>query len=210
MSALLLSAALLAPPVVDAEAGIDARPRRARPSPVALDYHRRRTTLGLAGMGTLTGWAVANLGGGIYGWLTTRGPTRFFHEGNAAWNTVNLALGITGLVSERRDRRAPVDLATGRARARDDQKVFGINAGLDVVYLSAGAILWSLGRDFGPDRVLGYGRALILQGAFLFVFDVGMMLAHERQLSRAPVTVLPTAMLRPEGGVTAGLVLRLP
>lgn len=178
-----------------------------------LAEHRRRTTLGLAGMGTLTGWAVVNIVGGLAGNLTTTGTVRFFHQGNAAWNTVNLALGIAGLVSQRRERRTPVDAATGRSRARRAQRVFGINAGLDVLYVSTGAILWPLGRDRASPRAHGYGQALVLQGAFLFVFDVAMMLGHERLIVRAERAAPDRPRLRPvvalddRGRLAPGLAL---
>lgn len=192
------------------------------PTP-ASTYHRQRTTLGLAGMGTLTGWAVVNIAGGLAGNLTTTGSVRFFHQGNAAWNTVNLALGIAGLVGQRRERDDPVDLATGRARARRSQAVFGINAGLDVLYVSTGAILWPLGRALDQpqrwpriqSRLHGYGQALVLQGLFLFVFDVAMMVGHERQLHRleprmgARLALRPTLVPDPRGALAPGLAVRL-
>ena len=53
-----------------------------------------------------------------------------------------------------------------------------------MLYVSTGAILWMLGRDLGHPRIHGYGEALVLQGAFLYVFDVAMMLGHERLLRR--------------------------
>jgi hypothetical protein len=48
------------------------------------------------------------------------------------------------------------------------QPILGINAGLDVVYLIAGAAL-ALGR--GP-RLRGFGWAVLVQGAFLLAFDL--------------------------------------
>ena len=74
-------------------------------------------------------------------------------------------------------------MATGRERARKAQLVFAIHAGLDVTYVMAGGIMWELGRGQSP-RVTGYGQALVLQGSFLFAFDVAMMWAHEILLER--------------------------
>lgn len=211
VAALAPLVASAAPPAPEATAS----PAAPDPAP-ALAYHRRRTTLGLAGMGTLTGWAGVNIVGGLVGNLSSTGTTRFFHQGNAVWNTVNLALGIAGLVSQRRERRAPVDVATGRSRARRAQRVFGINAGLDVLYVSTGAILWPLGADGGSPRVHGYGQALVLQGAFLFVFDVAMMLGHERLLARtervgtaARLRLHPAAVPGRAGRLAPGLALHL-
>lgn len=208
---LLLLALLPAPPgaapaPIAAPPAVDAR---------ALAYHRRRVTLGLAGMSTLTGWSLINIAGGTLGNFTTTGHSRYFHQGNAMWNSVNLVLGVVGLISETRARSRPLGLAEGRLRSHRSQLAFVINAGLDVLYVSSGAVLWQLGptarNPAMQDRLVGYGQALVLQGAFLFAFDVGMALAHQllpdgvRGDGKLSVAIFP----RLEGGATLGLRLRL-
>lgn len=141
--------------------------------------HRRRTTVGIAGMSTLTGWAVANIAGGLAGGLTSEGRLRHFHLGNAAWNSVNLVLGVVGLVGQLRARRRVLDLASGVRAARRTQLGFLVNGALDVVYIGAGAAMWQLARG-RSERLEGYGRALVLQGGFLFGFDFAMAWAYER------------------------------
>lgn len=128
-------------------------------------YHRQRTTLGIAGMSTLTGWAAVNIAAGLTGSLTREGQLRYFHQGNAVWNSVNLVLGVVGLVEQLRARRRVVDLATGLRAARRARLAFLVN---------------------GSDRFTGYGQALVLQGAFLFGFDFAMAFAHERRLHERP------------------------
>jgi hypothetical protein len=136
-------------------------------------------------MGTLTSWAALEIGTGLAGSFTTTGTLRFFHQGNAAWNSVNLVLGIVGLVGQAKERRTPVDLAIGIQRARKAQLAFVINGALDVVYVGAGALSWGLAARAGSERFVGYGQALVLQGAFLFAFDFTMAAAHEAVLPRA-------------------------
>ena len=209
--ALALTALLIAPP---APGGEPPAPTETKVEPPALTYHRHRTLLGMAGMGALTGWAVGNIATGIAGTFSSSGPARYFHQSNAAWNTVNLALGIWGMVGQHRESRSAVDLTTGRARARRAQQVFGINAGLDVLYVGTGAVMWSVAQGRAHDRLQGYGQSLVLQGSFLFAFDVGMMLGHEWLIDHygrdpsTPWTLRPTAALRPEGGLMAGITLR--
>lgn len=212
MNPALLLLALLPAPV---DTAAPAPTVEAPPDTRALAYHRRRTTLGLGGMSTLTGWSLINIAGGTIGNFTTTGHTRYFHQGNAMWNSVNLVLGVVGLISETRARKRPLGLAEGRLRSHRSQLAFVINAGLDVLYISSGAVLWQLGPSArGPamqDRLVGYGQALVLQGAFLFAFDVGMAVAHQllpdgvRGDGRLSVAVLP----RLEGGATLGLRFRL-
>jgi MFS family permease len=139
--------------------------------------HRRTQ---LAGMGVLTGWAVANIAGGIAGAVLVEGDGRFVHQANAAWNTVNLALGIAGLVSNGRRLPKVRSAADARRLSRRTIRTYAINAVLDVVYIAAGTLMAELGRQHGQERVQGYGSAVVLQGAWLFAFDVGMMIAHGR------------------------------
>ncbi len=174
----------------------------------ALKYHRVRTRLSLTGMSTLTAWSLANIAGGTIGNFTTTGQTRYFHQGNAMWNSVNLVLGVIGVVNASRARKRPVSFAAGRLDAHKSQVAFIINAGLDVLYISTGAALWQLGpiapKPATQVRLTGYGQALVLQGAFLFAFDVAMAIAHELAPNRArtlSVAIVP----RPEGGAMLGL-----
>ena len=192
-----------------------ARAHASPPAPVldarALNYHRNKATLGVAGMSTLTAWALANLAGGAIGNFTTTGSTHYFHQGNAAWNSVNLVLGVVGVVNNTRSRRRPLDLVAGRRDSHRSQVAFIVNAGLDVLYLGAGAAMWQLGPIAPkPDtqaRLVGYGQALVLQGAFLFAFDVAMAIAHQRLRDgvgrRQNLSVAITPRL--EGGAMLGL-----
>ena len=105
---------------------------------------------------------------------------------NAMWNTVNLTLGIVGFVS---NRKPPVFADAGEAwdAYRKVRTVYLVNNLLDVLYISGGIGVQELGRQRGWDRVRGYGTSVILQGAFLFAFDLSMLIAHERVAARAGV-----------------------
>lgn len=163
-------------------------------------------------MSTLTGWSLANIAGGTIGNFTSSGSRQFFHQGNALWNGVNLVIGVVGLVNESRHRHRPLDLARGRRESHRSQIAYIVNAGLDVLYTATGAALWRVGPTAqNPalhDRLTGYGQALVLQGSFLFAFDVAMALAHQRLpdgVRHMSVAIAP----RPEGGAMLGLRLRL-
>lgn len=180
----------------------------------ALSYHRARTRLSFASGGILTGWGLANIGVGIAGNLSSEGRLRYFHQGNWAWNTVNVALGVAGLAGAARARKQPVALSAGYQAARKAQLAFAINAALDVVYVSSGAVMWhlTLGQDTAAaQRIGGYGEALVLQGSFLFAFDVAMLWAHEILLERSEraqhFAARPSVRGRPEGGFELGLAL---
>jgi MFS family permease len=153
--------------------------------------HRRTQ---LAGMGVLTGWALANIAGGVTGALVEDGDARFIHEMNALWNSVNLTLGIIGLVNNARRPPQVRTRADARRVNRKARRVYLINGAIDVAYMAAGALTAGLGRQYGQRRVEGWGTAVVIQGAWLFAFDLAMVLAHERVAARTlPVGVAPLA-----------------
>lgn len=126
-------------------------------------------------MYVLGGWAALNIAGGLALRSTTTGEARRFHEMNATWNVVNL--GIAGIgyygVTRQADPSA-VALAPAVAQYYTFQKTLLFNAGLDIGYVATGFYLRERARrpDNDTDRLRGYGNALLLQGGFLFAFDL--------------------------------------
>lgn len=159
------------------------------------------------GMIALTGWAGVNLVGGSLGAALDRGPARWFHGANAAWNSVNLALGVAGWVQSYRGREAE-DLTSARRAGRRKVTIFAVNLGLDVVYAGVGGGLLVAGARSGDPRradpLLGIGGALIFQGAFLMAFDAGMAALHADFNGRLELS--PALVLSPE---QRGVQLRL-
>ncbi len=186
--------------------------------PAALaEIEGERHRIQMAGLGTLTGWATLNLAvGGAAFALGTRDdadPTRWFHAGNAAWNSVNLVLGVSGLVGEQlRWRRGPVAAEDALRQGRRSAIVFAVNTGLDFVYVGAGIGLGLWGQtQAARDRgvAVGFGRALVLQGTFLGLFDATMWALHaelnQSLRARRPFALRLTPGPTPQG---AGLALR--
>lgn len=134
-------------------------------------------------MKLLGGWSVANIATGTYGRLQTGGATRYFHEMNAAWNSVNLAIAGFGYYGAK---RADTDLSlTETVRESNNlDKILLLNTGLNVGYMATGAYLWERGIRKQSDRQSGYGQSLILQGAFLFVFDTLFYLSRSSERER--------------------------
>jgi hypothetical protein len=137
------------------------------------------------GMVVLGGWAAANIIAGSIGALVSDDPMqRGFWEVNALWNTVNLGLaGGTLIAAERRSDptgSTALTLPEYRAASHRLEKVLLFNAGLDLGYMTLGGWLWERGSrgdglaasDVSADRLAGWGQALVVQGAFLFLFDL--------------------------------------
>ena len=144
-------------------------------------YRRAHQRTQLVGMGVLTGWAVANIASGVAGALVLDDDRRFRHEMNAMWNSVNLTLGIIGLVNNARRPSATMDPRTAYRKVR---RLYAINGALDIAYIATGVILAELGRGYAVPRLRGYGESIAFQGAFLFTFDLALLIAHERAFSR--------------------------
>ncbi|MEO0734003.1 MAG: hypothetical protein AAFZ52_14290 [Bacteroidota bacterium] len=130
--------------------------------------HQRRAML------TLGGWAVTNISLGLALRGNAEGSTRYFHEMNALWNGVNLLIAGAGYYAATRQEFAGWDLATSLQKHHGFQKVLLFNAGLDLGYVAGGLYLTERARrpDVNSDRLKGFGRAIMLQGAFLLVFDL--------------------------------------
>lgn len=99
------------------------------------------------------------------------GQTKYFHQMNAAWNSVNLAIagfGYYGL----RNQSVDLSLAETITEFHNFEKILLFNAGLDVGYMAIGAYLWERGIRKESNRLVGYGKSMILQGGFLFTFDL--------------------------------------
>ena len=133
--------------------------------------NEERISLNSNGMLVLGGWAVSNIIVGGVGMTQTGGQTKYFHQMNAAWNSVNLAIagfGYYGL----RNQSVDLSLAETINEFHNFEKILLFNAGLDIGYMAIGAYLWERGIRKDSNRLVGYGQSMILQGGFLFTFDL--------------------------------------
>ena len=129
---------------------------------------------------TLGSWSAVNLVGSGIGWATAEeGEARYFHQMNVMWNTVNLGLALPGYIKARK-----TDPSMGLSQTIREQylneKVLLFNTGLDLVYISAGLVLRNEAKYHPNDqaRFTGFGNSLLLQGGFLFLFDVTAHALH--------------------------------
>lgn len=131
-------------------------------------------------MYTLGAWAVGNIALGTYGYLNYSGEEKYFHQMNALWNTVNLGLALTGLINDKYTDFEDIQFIEHNKRM---ERIFLINAGLDIIYIGAGMALLKMDQDKIEleHQFNGYGKSLILQGGFLFVFDLIMYGIKKKQ-----------------------------
>lgn len=123
-------------------------------------------------------WAGLSFGAGAPMMLSTREWARAFGGMTVAWAVINALIALFALRGVRRKAQQNADAATQRQWMRQLVRLLWINAALDVGYIlvGAGLTLW----DPSNRMLHGFGWAVIVQGAFLLLFDAW----HGYQLPR--------------------------
>ena len=128
---------------------------------------------------TLGSWALGNMA--VNGALYRSGARdqKYFYQMNIAWNAVNLAIAGLGLYKALNPETTLTLFASMREQA-NTEKFLLFNAGLDVGYMMTGMYLIEKSKNSAKHmhRLKGYGKSLILQGGFLFLFDLTVYFIH--------------------------------
>jgi hypothetical protein len=139
--------------------------------------HEKQVQLTRNGMISLNTWAGVNLIGSGIGWGLTNGQQKYFHQMNVMWNVVNIGIAIPGLLGTKKLARESVTFSKVAQRQNKLENVYLFNAGLDVGYMATGWALFNFGNTKTAEmrlRFRGYGQSLVLQGGYLFVYDMIM------------------------------------
>jgi hypothetical protein len=137
-----------------------------------LDYNQQ-------GMLILGTWAVVNLIFVALASFRTRGQTQAFHQMNAYWNVVNLGIAAYGFWQA--SQVAVLNFWEVLAAQQQIEKILLANAALDFGYIALGLYLIEKGRRLEKDNWLGFGKSIVLQGAFLLLFDA-ILYGFQQQL----------------------------
>lgn len=141
------------------------------------------------GMTILGGWAMTNLLVGGVARQYSSGYLRYFHEMNAGWNVVNLGIAAIGYYA-----LPDVTHWTALVGVNELNKIDRIllfNAGLDLGYMALGYGLIERGRRLDSERYIGYGRSLLVQGGFLFLFDSIFAYLHSDLTAKLTMHLVP-------------------
>lgn len=127
-------------------------------------------TLGL----TLGGYALANLAVSGIAVDKSTGETKYIHQMNLYWNAVNLGIAGLGLLGLRKQHPESETLGEAVQKHNAMKQTLLFNAGLDVAYIAGGLYLTERANSHPDqaDKLRGYGKAVMAQGAFLLAFDV--------------------------------------
>lgn len=144
-------------------------------------YNQSRNEINKIGMFTLGGWSLANIITGLSFYNSAKNEGKYFHEMNIAWNLINLGiagLGYYGAVKQDNN----IKLTETLNEQKKIENILLLNTGLDIAYSSVGLYLKEKSKSSleHKERLEGYGNSLIMQGAFLFLFDLTMFYIHNQ------------------------------
>lgn len=165
------------------------------------DFYQRTTQINRSGMYFLGGWAAANMAVGGYGWWRYEGEQKYFHQMNLAWNLVNAGIVAYALFDMGRQDISSWSDEEMWQKHRRSENIYLINAGLDILYMAGGVWMLHAASSNHKHRELlkGYGQSVIMQGAFLFLFDLakfGLQYRHRQNFLQGSAANLS---LSPQG-----------
>lgn len=128
----------------------------------------------------LAAWAGVNIIQGSISATNAKGSAKSFFRMNAYWNVVNLGIAAYGLTMLRKQINRQYSFSQNYVEQQKTEKLLLLNTGLDAAYIATGFYLKERGARLNKDQATGFGNSLILQGAFLLVFDLVQYGNHRR------------------------------
>lgn len=147
---------------------------------IPTDYNKQRNDIDKKLMLTLTTWSSANIIASSIGWASAEnGEAKYFHQMNVMWSAINIGLALPGYFKARNS-NSQISLRNTLRKQSETEQAFLFNTGLDIAYVTAGFLLKSEGKHNIPKQAQfnGFGNGLLLQGGFLFLFDLSAYIIH--------------------------------
>jgi hypothetical protein len=146
------------------------------------EFNKERYHINQTGFLVLSSWSVINIASGAIGMSSAHGQAKYFHQMNLIWGAVNFVVAFPGYLGARKS-NTDLSLAASVKGQSAVEKTFIFNAGLDIAYMAGGAWFLQKANSVSPDKYdkyKGYGKSIVMQGAFLFLFDAVMFATHNR------------------------------
>ena len=147
---------------------------------IPTDFNKQRNNIDKKLMLTLTTWSSANLIASSIGWASAgNGEAKYFHQMNVMWSAINIGLALPGYFKARNS-NSQISLGNTFRKQSETEQAFLFNTGLDIAYVTTGFLLKSEGKHNFPKQAQfnGFGNGLLLQGGFLFLFDLSAYIIH--------------------------------
>jgi len=138
-------------------------------------------------MQVLGGWSIANIATSLALSNNAIGEDVYFNQMNVAWNIFNFSIASIGYLNALKEKPSVMAMDVFQRQLKLEKSLL-LNTGLDVAYIFGG--LWLLERakmfenpkEF--DRLRGFGRSIIFQGSFLFLFDLSLYILEASHASK--------------------------
>ncbi len=143
---------------------------------IAIDRNNKNKT----NMTILGIWAGINIVQGGISSTNAEGSDKAFFKMNTYFNAVNLGIAGFGLAMVRKEMNKQYSFAENLLKQEKLEKLLLLNTGLDAAYIATGLYLKERGARVNNEETAGFGNSLVLQGAFLLIFDLVQYGNHRR------------------------------
>lgn len=97
------------------------------------DFYRGSLNIANSGMYVLGSWALMNMVSGGIGQTINTGSAKYFHQMNLMWNTVNMGIAVSGLISNHRINVNELNTSEVFQKHKRLENILHINSGLDLL-----------------------------------------------------------------------------
>jgi hypothetical protein len=119
-------------------------------------------------MTVLGAFALGSMAAGVPMLTSSHAEIRAAGVQNLAWGAIDGVIALVAIVATNNTANESASAAHWADERATSRRIFAINAGLDVLYVTAGALLLALGKT---ETLRGTGGGILAQGGFLFAFD---------------------------------------
>ncbi|WP_439881120.1 DUF6992 family protein [Pontibacter sp. MBLB2868] len=121
----------------------------------------------------LGGWAILNILVGSFRLTNSTRASKHFYQMNLYWNVVNLLIAAIALHNILSDDALIRALPESLRLHSWYKTIIYLNVGLDLGYMMLGVYLKERSKNsVRNEKLLGWGKAVVLQGFFLFMLDL--------------------------------------
>lgn len=128
----------------------------------------------------LGGWAIVNILFSSFKLTKATRSRKYFYQMNVYWNIVNLLIASFALYVILSKDYAALPLAESLKLHMSFKKTLYLSLGLDFGFLLLGAYLKERSSSaLKTEQLFGWGQSIILQGAFLLLLDLVLVVLLE-------------------------------
>lgn len=157
------------------------------------DFNQQQNKITKIGMTTLGAWSLSSIAWGISGYNSSNESYKYFSQMNIAWGAINVGLALPGYLKARKGGNLNYNYSKTYIEQTKIEKIFLFNTALDVAYITGGLLLKERANwdNINAAQWTGFGNAIIIQGGFLFAFDLAMAVIHSHHRKKVLDVKLP-------------------